>query len=251
MNIAVFAADAFGLSIVEIFREKGHSIACLGLDEDTPEDMNRRIRETASCQTVFMAGDIRSGKALEALRTHHLDLVVLAWWPHIIKQPLLGAARKGFLNMHPSLLPYNRGKHYYFWSIVEDTPHGVTLHLIDEGIDSGGIAFQKRLDVGWTDTGRSLRDSGMSALIDLFRDNFDQIVSCEFDTTPVDTSQGTFHWGRELEQASRIDLDKTYTGRELLNMIRARSGFPRGGAWFEDKGSRYEVSIEITKVSDD
>ena len=39
------------------------------------------------------------------------DLGLLAWWPHILKAPLLGATVHGFINTHPSLLPHNRGKH--------------------------------------------------------------------------------------------------------------------------------------------
>ena len=43
------------------------------------------------------------------------------------------------LNIHPSLLPFGRGKYGYFWSIINSEPFGVTIHLVDEGIDSGKI----------------------------------------------------------------------------------------------------------------
>ena len=48
-----------------------------------------------------------------------IDIGIMAWWPKLIKQPLIGLPRYGFINTHPSFLPYNRGKNYNFWALVE------------------------------------------------------------------------------------------------------------------------------------
>jgi len=42
-------------------------------------------------------------------------------------------------------LPYNRGTHPNYWSFVENTVHGVTIHEVDSGIDTGNIIFQKKI----------------------------------------------------------------------------------------------------------
>ena len=60
---------------------------------------------------------------------------ILAWWPKIISNKLINLPRKGFINLHNSFLPFNRGKHPYFWAFYEDSPYGVTIHKVDEGID--------------------------------------------------------------------------------------------------------------------
>ncbi len=49
------------------------------------------------------------------------------------------------INLHISFLPWNRGAHPNFWSFYDDTPKGVTIHLIDEGIDTGAIIYQKEI----------------------------------------------------------------------------------------------------------
>ena len=49
------------------------------------------------------------------------------------------------INLHLSYLPFNRGAHPNFWSFYENTPSGVSIHLIDAGIDSGPILFQKEI----------------------------------------------------------------------------------------------------------
>jgi methionyl-tRNA formyltransferase len=51
-----------------------------------------------------------------------------------------------------------------------------------------------------------------------------------------------------LDAASLIKLDELYSGRELINLLRARTFSGHPGCWFIDNGIRYEVSIEIRRV---
>ncbi|MFH1305309.1 MAG: formyltransferase family protein, partial [Candidatus Omnitrophota bacterium] len=154
-------------------------------------------------------------------------------------------SKLGFLNMHPSYLPYNRGKHYYFWNIVEEVPFGVSLHFINEAVDSGDIAFQKEIKTRWEDSGFTLRERSKSEIVKLFEEKFDEIVSNRISRIKQDLDKGTFHLEKDLEEGSRVDLNRKYTARELLNILRARSGFGRGGSWFEENGEKYEVDIRI------
>jgi len=80
------------------------------------------------------------------------DLGCLVWWPRIIKNPLLELPKLGFINTHPSFLPFNRGKHYNFWALVEQAPFGVTLHFADEGVDTGDIIAQRSIPYDWEDS---------------------------------------------------------------------------------------------------
>ena len=48
-------------------------------------------------------------------------------------------------HIHISYLPYNRGAHPNFWSFIENTPSGVSIHQIDKGIDTGNILFRKKI----------------------------------------------------------------------------------------------------------
>ena len=49
------------------------------------------------------------------------------------------------INLHISYLPFNKGSHPNFWSFVENTPKGVTIHEIDRGVDTGPIIYQKKM----------------------------------------------------------------------------------------------------------
>lgn len=176
------------------------------------------------------------------------DLGVLAWWPKILKSPLLDAPRLGFINTHPSLLPHNRGKHYNFWALVEEAPFGVTLHCVDSGVDTGDIVAQSTIDYNWCDTGETLYYKAQAAMVELFCMTYSVLRTGQYESKSQNADTGSFHRASELESASKIELEGLYRARDLLNLLRARTfeGYP--GCWFEDAGNRYEISVKIRKV---
>lgn len=93
---------------------------------------------------------------LEHLRGIAPDLVINQS-QYVIKKQLLEIPRLGVLNRHNALLPKNRGRLTPFWVINNgEKETGVTIHLVDEGIDSGPIVVQKRFIVEKNDTFNSI-----------------------------------------------------------------------------------------------
>lgn len=249
MNIALFATGPVGHEIAGFVRDQSVALACLVLDSRENADSRQAILENSgvSLDRVHYSDQLYREETLVRLRALRIDLIVLAWWPYILKRPLIEIPRLGTLNFHPSLLPYNRGKHYNFWAIVEEVPFGVTLQLIDTGVDTGDVVFQAPILTSWEDTGETLYRKAQQEIVKLFKDKFPEIAAGRLPRKRQDLSQGSFHKASELDLASRIDLDRQYTGRQLLNILRARTFPPHPGAWFEDQGSRYEVRVSITK----
>jgi methionyl-tRNA formyltransferase len=177
-----------------------------------------------------------------------LDLGILAWWPKIIQKDVIDLARHGFINFHPSLLPFNRGKNYNFWCLVEQSPFGVTLHLVDQGIDTGPILFQREIAYDWTDTGGSLFFKAKSAIVELFIEHYPTIRTLNWEATPQRADVGSSHLAKEMPEASIIYLDERLSVREILNKLRARTfpGYP--ACSFEEDGKRYEVRVQIDEI---
>lgn len=81
---------------------------------------------------------------LDWLVSKPIDFVISYGYTHWIKADILQHMPKNrAINLHISYLPYNRGADPNFWSIVEDTPKGVSIHLLHEGLDTGDILCQK------------------------------------------------------------------------------------------------------------
>jgi methionyl-tRNA formyltransferase len=63
----------------------------------------------------------------------------------ILRKEILDLFPNKAINMHISYLPYNRGADPNFWSFIEGTPKGVSIHYLDEGVDTGDIIVQKEV----------------------------------------------------------------------------------------------------------
>jgi len=71
------------------------------------------------------------------------DLIVVACFSRLLPPAWLAAPALGCLNLHPSLLPRYRGPEPLFWQFrAAETDTGVTLHFLDDGVDSGDIVAQ-------------------------------------------------------------------------------------------------------------
>lgn len=183
----------------------------------------------------------------EIARLPRCEIGILAWWPKLISTKLMKVTDHGFINTHPSLLPFSRGKHYNFWALVEQSPFGVSLHFVDEGIDSGDIVAQLPIQYTWEDTGASLYAKASRAMIELFETTYSSLRMQGFPRIKQDLSKGSLHYAKEIDEASRIDLDKTYSARELINLLRARTFPGHPACWFEDDGANYEITVTIKR----
>ena len=74
-----------------------------------------------------------------------VEFIVSYGYQKIIKQNVLDLFVGRVINLHISLLPWNRGADPNFWSFIEHTPKGVTIHQIEAGIDTGAILVQKEV----------------------------------------------------------------------------------------------------------
>lgn len=73
----------------------------------------------------------------------NIDLTVSYTYPYILKKDIIRALKNNVVNLHNSYLPFNRGSSPNVWSIVEGTPSGVSVHYIDDGVDSGDLISQE------------------------------------------------------------------------------------------------------------
>lgn len=118
---------------------------------------------------------------------------------HLISEEVLQLMPGRIINLHTSLLPFNRGSAPNFFSFWDNTPKGVTIHLVDKGLDTGDILCQRELVFDEEqETFASTYDKLLEAIKELFQANWEKIktgklVPCR------QTGAGTFHRKREME----------------------------------------------------
>ena len=92
--------------------------------------------------------DFVQAETAETLKQAGVDLVCLAGFMRLVKAPLLDAFPSKILNIHPSLLPAFPGVAAWAQAVaakVRET--GVTVHVVDSGMDTGPVILQEKLDI--------------------------------------------------------------------------------------------------------
>lgn len=82
---------------------------------------------------------------LKYIKTMYPDIIISYNYKYIIKPDVISFMNGKIINLHISLLPWNRGASPNFWSFIDNTPKGVTIHYVDAGLDTGDIIAQKEL----------------------------------------------------------------------------------------------------------
>lgn len=248
-NIGVFANDEVGNKTIKFLLQNYPDDVKFVVCTDEKSLVYQTLLEyNLEKSKIIFNDELQNENVISKLISYKVNFILLAWWPYKIKEPILSIPLIGVLNFHPSLLPYNRGKNYNFWTIVEDSPFGVSIHFIDEKIDTGDIVFQRKIKKDWTDTGETLYKKASETMLNLFYDKYKEIREQKFNRISQDKTKGSFRWAKEMALASKIELNSTYTARELLNLLRAKSFPPHPGIWFEENGEKYEVLINIKKI---
>lgn len=246
-GISVFADQFVGLkSLAFILQQYPQDLLTVVTTGNFPEIEQLLDSHNFPKEKRFVAPSKSQAPLLDFLKNHPKpDWIILAWWPYLIKKETIAWPKQGCMNFHPSLLPHNRGKHYNFWTLVEETPFGVSLHKVTEGIDDGDILFQKTIEKDWTDTGASLYHKAQSSILALFMESYPKLRQGNLHPKPQNPKEGSFRWGYEMDKLSTIDLDASYKARDLLNLLRARSFAPHPGIRFQDQGKWFHIRVSI------
>lgn len=139
------------------------------------------------------------GISRELCIAHGVDFIVSYGYRHLISANVLEAYPNRVINLHTSLLPKQRGAHPNFWTVVEREQSGVSIHLVDEGLDTGNLLLQQEVMIDPAiDTFASSYTKLALAIEDLFCLNWHKIRtgSCK---NWKQYGEASYHSSKELE----------------------------------------------------
>lgn len=164
----------------------------------------------------------------------------------ILKEEFLKVPQYGVVNLHPSLLPHNRGNWPEVCSILKGTPAGVTLHYMDSGIDTGDIIQQAEVELCPEDTSETLGEKLEQAGIQLTQDMWKYIGEGRVETRPQ-KNKLPLNTNKKVYQNMEIRLDKNYKGEDLIRVLRAFTS-PKyfQGAYFIDEQTHEKIFLNLS-----
>ena len=251
MRIVYFGNNWLGCHVLRWLKEQSEEIVGLVIHPEEKRKYGDEMVKTASLDPslVLDGSRLREPETLVGIERMRPEIGLSVLFDYILKPELLSILPKGCLNLHPSYLPFNRGQYPNVWSIVEGTPIGVTLHYMDEGVDTGDVVGQQRVLVDTADTGETLYRKLEHAGLELFKRSWPRIRSGDAPRF-AQPKGGTYHRARDVENIDRIELDTTYTARELIDLLRARTFPPYPGAYFEQGGRRIYLRLYLAEADE-
>ena len=245
------ATPAFALPTLEALAEGPHDIVAVYSQPDRPAGRGRRVTESPVKRRATELGletrtpkSVKDSETVAALAALRPDAAVVAAYGKFLPNAVLDVFPKGALNLHPSLLPRWRGASPVPAAILAgDDETGVTVMLVDEGMDSGPVLAQEIEAIRGDDTGETLSERLAARGAALTAATLDRWLAGELEATPQDESAATF-----TKRLSREDgrIDWSDAAERIARQVRAYRPWP--GSFTFWRGSRLEI-LEAAPVA--
>ncbi|MCK9225381.1 MAG: formyl transferase [Candidatus Muirbacterium halophilum] len=143
------------------------------------------------------------------LLKNNINFIISYNYKYLIKKDIIDFVKGRIINMHISYLPWNRGADPNFWSFIENTPKGITIHQINEGLDTGDIILQNQVEFNENiETLNSTYIKLHNEIQKLLINNFSDIINMKIKNKPQ-IGNGSFHYSKHF-----LDF-KNYIGNEI------------------------------------
>lgn len=154
-SVLFFGTSAFALPILESLRCSGYHVVCVVTQPDKTAGRDQRIVpspvKTYALQygfEIFQPAKLSHPEVMQFFSQRSFDVGVVASYGKIIPESLLRLPSHGLVNIHPSLLPALRGPAPIQYALLQGLSEtGVTFMLMDKGIDTGPILFQRQVSI--------------------------------------------------------------------------------------------------------
>ena len=192
---------------------------------------------------VFTPKTLRDADAATAMHAHGADAAVAVAYGLILPKPILDIFRLGCFNLHASLLPRWRGAAPIHRAIMAgDKETGVMVMKMDEGLDTGPVAGERRVPIGPDATTGDLHDALAKLGADLMVIALGALERDSLKVTPQPAT-GVTYAGKIDKNETRVDWAKPWN--EVHNHCRGLSPFP--GAWCELPGAGRVKILRTTR----
>lgn len=240
-RIAVIGNGAMTYDCIKILNENANSDLLLIISDPkfTTPSIDKRLSDYCSDFSIdyIRTSDLNADDIANTLLRLNLDYIFNIDSFTIIKPSIFNIPKFGVVNFHNSYLPHYRGSNATSWGIINDEKEfGVTWHLIDSGIDTGNILFQKLFDVRKNETARTLIFKCIEEGIKLFRNNISDLLNDNLESRKQ-IGEGRTYYRKNLPNGGYVNLE--WSARKIDCFVRGLDFRP-----FENKFVKAKLKLE-------
>jgi methionyl-tRNA formyltransferase len=244
MRIVFIGTGDIGLPTLRALQKSEHELLGVVTQPDKPAGREQKITAppvkaeiAGSKLPVLQPAKIKDQQAIEQIRALAPDVVVVMAYGQILPGAVLEISKIACLNLHASLLPRWRGAAPIQAAIAAgDRETGITVMHMDEGLDTGDILLQRRIDIQATDTGGSLHDRLAEIATEALLEALGLLASGTASRIPQDKQLATYA-PKLNREAGRIDWNEP--AAVIERNIRAYNPWP--GAFTELENQKLKI----------
>ncbi len=222
MRILYMGTPDFAAPALKSLYEAGHDIVGVFTQPDRPKGRGGKVlfppvKEMALelGLDVYQPVKIKDEEYVNIIKELAPELVVVAAFGQILSKEILDIPRYGCVNIHASLLPKYRGASPIQQAVIDgDSESGITIMMMDEGLDTGDILIQKKVKIDEKETGGSLFDKLAKCGSELIKEAVELLLSGDYVLTPqgddfsyagvIDKKRGCIDFSMDAEAIERL-----------------------------------------------
>ena len=251
MNVLLVGEESAGAQTLKLLASSAHKLVGVMASPTRPARGGMTLWQRATqmgCPT-WPAELVKDPEFAAVVRAHEVDLLLNVHSLFVIKPEIVAAPRWGSFNLHPGPLPRYAGLNAPCWAIYRgERRHGVTLHRMQAGIDTGSIAYQTLFDLTETDTGFTVSAKcgkfGLALLRQL-------LETAAVDPAAIPVIEQDFtereYFGKGTPENGWLDWSRP--ARAVFNFVRAADYSPFPSPWQTPRSSSGEQEITFVKVA--
>jgi len=173
----------------------------------------------------------------EYLKKLNADIAIVVAYGQIIPKEILSLTKKGFINIHASLLPKWRGAAPIQRSIMNlDKQTGISIMKVNEKLDTGPVCSSYKIDIMNNDNAEIISDKLSALSAEKILDNIDEILEDKLEFKEQAHAEATY--ANKIEKLEG-KIDWSNSAEKIIGKINGL--YPTPGAWFIYNGERYKI----------
>ena len=254
MNIVLLLNGSLGIKILEyVSGLTDHKVVSIFLNSDkkrSPDYMDevKRVIKVKNLKPVIVSWvEDQSQIENDQIYLNFPTIGVSALFGHVLPEEFIAKFSGGILNLHPSLLPIGRGADPIPWSIIDKNVQGISIHLINQGLDTGDIAFQKEISSAINMNAGDIYDLAIAELYTEFTRCFPKWVNGEMKHYPQEGEVVSSHISSQLNQMRIFQEDEIGTFGDFVRRLQATTFSNAKLPGFKDNmGNIWDVTFRLS-----
>jgi methionyl-tRNA formyltransferase len=240
MRIVFIGTGEIGVPTLRALQKSEHELVGVITQPDKPVGRAQKITAppiktalTGSTMSILQPARIKDSQSIEQIRALAPDVIVVMAYGQILSRAVLEIPKIACLNLHASLLPRWRGAAPIQAAIAAgDRETGITVMYMDEGLDTGDVLLQHKIDISPTETGATLHDRLAQIAPEALRESLRLLAAGSAPRVPQDQTLATYA-PKLNREAGRINWNET--AEVIERKIRAYNPWPGAFTDFKDR----------------